>query len=169
VFRLCGLSAKSRTLAISNTIKTPKRSRNTQFIKDLLTRVVKNAYLMAVICKKCGLPDDLCACGELDKEDARIVVRLETRRFSKSSTIIEGINPKQSDMPRIVKELKSTFACGGTMKNGFIMLQGDHRDEVKGILSRLGLISTPLSFSNNGICRTVASLHFTRRHLNRPV
>ena len=93
---------------------------------------------MAVICKKCGLPDDLCACGELDKEDARIVVRLETRRFSKSSTIIEGINPKQSDMPRIVKELKSTFACGGTMKDGFIMLQGDHRDEVKGYLVKCG-------------------------------
>jgi translation initiation factor 1 len=109
-----------------------------QFIKDLLMRVVKNAYLMAVICKKCGLPDDLCACGELDKEDARIVVRLETRRFSKTSTIIEGINPKQSDMPRIIKELKSTFACGGTMKDGFIMLQGDHRDDVKGYLVKIG-------------------------------
>ena len=93
---------------------------------------------MAVICKKCGLPDDLCACGELDKEDARIVVRLETRRFSKTSTIIEGINPKQGDMPRIVKELKSNFACGGTMKDGFIMLQGDHRDDVKGYLVRIG-------------------------------
>jgi translation initiation factor 1 len=58
--------------------------------------------------------------------------------FSKTSTIIEGINPKQSDMPRIVKELKSTFACGGTMKDGFIMLQGDHRDDVKGYLVRLG-------------------------------
>src|SRR5919108_167479 len=61
---------------------------------------------MAVICKTCGLPDDLCACGELDKEEARIVVRLETRRFSKTSTIIEGINPKQSDMPKIVKAFK---------------------------------------------------------------
>jgi translation initiation factor 1 len=99
---------------------------------------VKNAYLMAVICKKCGLPDDLCACGELDKEEARIVVRLETRRFSKTSTIIEGINPKQSDMPMIVKELKSTFACGGTVKGGFIMLQGDHRDDVKGYLVKMG-------------------------------
>ena len=93
---------------------------------------------MAVICKKCGLPDDLCACGELDKEGARIVVRLETRRFSKTSTIIEGINPKQSDMPRIVKELKGTFACGGTMKDGFIMLQGGHRDDVKRYIVKIG-------------------------------
>ena len=93
---------------------------------------------MAVICKTCGLPNDLCACGELDKEEARIVVRLETRRFSKTSTIIEGINPKQGDLPKIVKELKSTFACGGTVKDGSIMLQGDHRDDVKGYLIRIG-------------------------------
>ena len=93
---------------------------------------------MAVICKKCGLPDDLCACGELDKEEARIVVRLETRRWSKKSTLIEGINPKLSDMQKIVKELKSTFACGGTAKGGFIMLQGDHRDDIKTYLVKKG-------------------------------
>ncbi|MFZ0515255.1 MAG: stress response translation initiation inhibitor YciH [Candidatus Nitrosopolaris sp.] len=93
---------------------------------------------MAVICKKCGLPDDLCACGELDKEDSRVVVRLETRRFSKTTTMIEGIDPTLSDTQRIVKELKSRFACGGTAKDGFIMLQGDHRDDVKGYLVKLG-------------------------------
>ncbi len=92
---------------------------------------------MAVICKKCGLPDDLCGYGELDKEEARFVVRLEMRRFSKTSTIIEGINSKQSDMPKIVKQLKSTFACGGTVKDGFIMLQVDHRGKMsRDILSR---------------------------------
>jgi translation initiation factor 1 len=107
-------------------------------VKDLLTGGAKNSHSMAVICKKCGLPDDLCACGELDKEDARIVVRLETRRFSKTTTLIEGINPKQSNMQKIVKELKSTFACGGTAKDGFIMLQGDHRDHVKGYLVNIG-------------------------------
>ena len=79
---------------------------------------------MPLISRKCGLPDDLCACGELDKEAARIVVRLETRRFSKTGTIIEGINPKHSDLPKMIKELKSTFACGGAIKNGFILLQG---------------------------------------------
>jgi len=94
--------------------------------------------MAAAICKKCGLPDDLCACGELDKEDARIVVRLETRRFSKTGNIIEGINLKQSDLPKMIKELKSTFACGGTVKEGFILLQGDHRDDLKGYLVKMG-------------------------------
>lgn len=93
---------------------------------------------MAVICKKCGLPDDLCACGELDREETRIVIRLETRRFSKMTTMIEGIDPKLSDIQRIVKDLKSKFACGGTAKDGFILLQGDHRDDAKGYLVKLG-------------------------------
>ncbi|MDQ4074101.1 MAG: translation initiation factor [Thermoproteota archaeon] len=93
---------------------------------------------MAVICKKCGLPDDLCACGELDKEDTRIVVRLETRRFSKTTTMIEGLDPKINNIQTIVKELKSKLACGGTAKDGFILLQGDHRDNVKDYLITKG-------------------------------
>lgn len=93
---------------------------------------------MAVICKKCGLPDDLCPCGELEKEETRIIIRLETRRFSKTTTMIEGIDPKITNMQNIVKELKSQFACGGTAKDGFIMLQGDHRDDVKGYLIKKG-------------------------------
>ena len=64
---------------------------------------------MAVICKKCGLPDDLCPCGELEKEETRIIIRLETRRFSKTTTMIEGIDPKVTNMHNIVKELKSQF------------------------------------------------------------
>jgi translation initiation factor 1 len=84
---------------------------------------------MAVICKKCGLPDDLCPCGELEKEETRIIIRLETRRFS---------DPKVTNMHNIVKELKSQFACGGTAKDGFIMLQGDHREDVKNYLVKKG-------------------------------
>ena len=46
---------------------------------------------MAVICNTCGLPDDLCACGDLDKDSTHIIIRLETRRFKKKGTMIEGL------------------------------------------------------------------------------
>ena len=101
-------------------------------------------FNMAVICKKCGLPNDLCACGELDKEETRIVIRLETRRFSKTTTMIEGIDPKLSDIHHIVKELKSKLACGGTAKDGFIMLQGDHREDVKSYLVKYGFTESAI-------------------------
>ena len=101
-------------------------------------------FNMAVICKKCGLPNDLCACGELDKEETRIVIRLEKRRFSKTTTMIEGIDPKLSDIHHIVKELKSKLACGGTAKDGFIMLQGDHREDVKSYLLKYGFTESAI-------------------------
>jgi len=35
---------------------------------------ILNQY-MADICKTCGLPQDLCACVELDKEEVKIIIR----------------------------------------------------------------------------------------------
>ncbi len=86
---------------------------------------------MAEVCNRCGLPTDLCVCEELEKEETRIVVRVEMRRFKKPITIIEGLNPKRTDLVKIAHNLKSKLACGGTAKGGYVMLQGDHRGSVK--------------------------------------
>ena len=94
--------------------------------------------LMAVICNTCGLPDDLCACGDLDKDSAHIIIRLETRRFKKKGTMIEGLDPKINNLENVAKELKSKYACGGTAKEGYVFLQGDHRDTIKETLVDLG-------------------------------
>ena len=93
---------------------------------------------MAVICNICGLPDDLCACGDLDKDSSQIIIRLETRRFKKKGTMIEGLDPKINNLESVAKELKGKYACGGTAKEGYIFLQGDHRDTIKEALVKLG-------------------------------
>ena len=93
---------------------------------------------MAVICNTCGLPDDLCACGDLDKDSSQIIIRLETRRFKKKGTMIEGLDPKINNLESVAKELKGKYACGGTAKEGYIFLQGDHRDTIKEALVKLG-------------------------------
>ena len=93
---------------------------------------------MAVICNICGLPDDLCACGDLDKDSSQIIIRLETRRFRKKGTMIEGLDPKINNLESVAKELKGKYACGGTAKEGYIFLQGDHRDTIKDALVKLG-------------------------------
>ena len=66
---------------------------------------------MAVICNTCGLPDDLCACGDLDKDSSQIIIRLETRRFKKKGTMIEGLDPKINNLESVAKELKGKYAC----------------------------------------------------------
>jgi len=82
---------------------------------------------MADICPVCGLPKDICVCGEIGKEQQRIRVRLETRKWGKPMTIIEGINSKDISLSRLAQKMKSYCACGGTAKNNQILLQGDQK------------------------------------------
>ena len=96
------------------------------------------------ICSVCGLPKDLCVCEQISKESAKITVRLEVRRFGKQTTVIEGIDPKYNDLQKVAQQLKTALACGGTAKNGTILLQGDHRDVIKNKLVQLG-------FNNNAV------------------
>ncbi len=99
---------------------------------------------MAEVCSTCGLPKDLCVCEDLEKEETRIVVRLEMRRFRKPTTMVEGLNPKRSDLDRIAHDLKSKLACGGTAKDGYILLQGDHRDGVRDSLVGMGFAESSI-------------------------
>ena len=93
---------------------------------------------MAEICATCGLPKDICVCSEISKDQQRIHVRLETRKFGKAVTIIDGINDKDTDLGRLAQKMKAYCACGGTAKNGQILLQGDHRDKVHTFLLQAG-------------------------------
>ena len=93
---------------------------------------------MAEICPTCGLPIDICVCEEISKEQQRIRVRLETRKWGKAVTIIDGINDKDANLSRLAQKLKTFCACGGTAKNNEIILQGDHRDKVRSYLIHLG-------------------------------
>ena len=93
---------------------------------------------MSEICPKCGLVKDLCVCETIAKESQVIKVFLERKKFKKFSTIIEGIDQKEIDIRDLAKSLKEKFACGGTVKDRKIELQGDHKSKVKGILIKMG-------------------------------
>ncbi len=89
-------------------------------------------------CPVCGLPKDLCVCTTLDTELEKIKIRVERRRYNKPATIIEGIDGKHHDLNDIAKKLKRTLACGGSVKDGKIILLGDHRNSLPDILVKLG-------------------------------
>lgn len=90
------------------------------------------------VCPKCGLVRDLCVCESIAREEQRIEVVAVKRKFGKIITEIRGIDPKEIDLKDVAKTLKSKLACGGTVKNGTIELQGDHRTKAREILSSLG-------------------------------
>lgn len=95
---------------------------------------------MSNICPKCGLPKEICVCEEIAREQQNISIILDRRRYGKMMTVIEGLNPHDLDMDSLISNLKSTCACGGTIKDGKIELQGDHRSKVKAALEKMGFL-----------------------------
>ena len=63
---------------------------------------------------------------------------METRKWGRPMTIIEGIDDKSEDLGRLAQKLKSLCACGGTAKKGQILLQGDQREKAKDSLTEIG-------------------------------
>ncbi len=93
---------------------------------------------MNEICPRCGLPKPICVCESIAKESQRIKVYLENKKFGKTCTVVEGLNQKEIDIKEVGKKLKSALACGGTVKDGKIELQGDHKMRVRKALVSMG-------------------------------
>lgn len=93
---------------------------------------------------KTGLPIEAIAWEDLAKSEQKIKVSIETRRYGKKITIVSGFD-KNIDVKGISKSLKAELACGGTVKDGTIELQGDHRAKVKQALVKLGFAEESIS------------------------
>jgi translation initiation factor 1 len=66
----------------------------------------------------------------------RAVIRLErTGRGGKEVTIIERIGASAAEREQLLKKLKSGLGCGGAIEGDAIVLQGDQRKRLPGILT----------------------------------
>ena len=93
---------------------------------------------MAGICSVCGLPEELCMCEQIAKEQQKIRILTDTRRYGKIVTVVDGFDTADIDMDDLARKLKTRCAAGGTYKDGRIELQGDHKKKVKEVLEELG-------------------------------
>lgn len=75
----------------------------------------------------------------LDREETQVVVRRETRKFQKPTTVIQGLPGSKEELAEIAHKLKQRLATGGTSKDGLVLLQGDHRSRIKAELVALGI------------------------------
>ncbi|MFQ6060054.1 MAG: stress response translation initiation inhibitor YciH [Thermoplasmata archaeon] len=93
---------------------------------------------MVAICPTCGLPEELCMCEEIAREQQRIRIFSDRRRYGKVVTIVEGIDESDINMDELARTLKTKCAAGGTVKDGRIELQGEHRKKVQEALEEMG-------------------------------
>ena len=103
-------------------------------------------------CRACGRPAHSGPCGRaLDRavrERSKAtppkgdgIVRIwrdKKQRRGKVVTVITGVPLAESDLSALGTQLKRQCGTGGTVKDGTIEIQGDHRDRLAEILRELG-------------------------------
>lgn len=71
----------------------------------------------------------------------KLYISLERLKGDKVATVIENFIGNKADLESLGKTLKSKCGVGGTVKDGIILLQGEHRDKVIQFLSLQGFIT----------------------------
>ena len=93
-------------------------------------------------CPICKKDLDRCTCGQKSPRPAGDgivrVGRATKGRKGKGVTVITGIPADADRLKRVAKTLKQKCGSGGTVKDGTVEIQGDHRDALVKELQGMG-------------------------------
>lgn len=67
------------------------------------------------------------------------VGRATQGRAGKGVTVITGLALPQAGIEQLARELKQKCGSGGTVRDGVIEIQGEHRDTIVALLARRGI------------------------------
>ncbi len=92
-------------------------------------------------CPGCGKPLRKCRCRFASKKHSSHagVIRIgrETKgRKGSGVTVISGLQVSDQELKLLAKKLKALCSSGGTIKQGVIEIQGDHRLKAKQYLEQ---------------------------------
>lgn len=95
------------------------------------------------ICPSCHEAVDSCRCKQRNSQapagDGVVRVSRETKgRKGKGVTLISGVPLAGEELSRYAKTLKAKCGSGGTVKDGVIEIQGDHREQLLPLLQAQG-------------------------------
>lgn len=64
--------------------------------------------------------------------------RESSGRGGKAVTLVKKLILSEDDLKALIKKLKQECGTGGTIKDGIIEIQGEHRQKIEGVLQKLG-------------------------------
>ena len=83
------------------------------------------------------------AAETLPKEKQKLRVTLDTKqRAGKVVTLVDGFVGNLDDMETLGKQLKTKCGAGGSIKDGYIIVQGDYKVKVIAWLKEWGYVLT---------------------------
>lgn len=97
---------------------------------------------LGTICPGCRRPVAQCVCrkpgGALARDGVVRVAREVAGRRGKAVSVVSGLPLGQPDLEALAAALKRSCGSGGTVRDGRIEIQGEHRDRIAAELERLG-------------------------------
>lgn len=101
------------------------------------------------VCPACGRPVKRCRCKKKGKragsastvypDDGTVRIRREVKgRGGKTVTTVFGIPLEGPGLKQFAKQLKRRCGTGGTVKDGVIVIQGDHRETLADEIQKQG-------------------------------
>ena len=90
-------------------------------------------------------PNDERAVETVPSAQQQLKIKLDTKqRAGKAVTLVQDFVGKDEDLQQLGKSIKNFCGTGGSVKDGEIIIQGDHRDKVLQWLLKNGYSRTKL-------------------------
>lgn len=106
----------------------------------MTTKGYKTVYSTETqICRACG--QAVCVCRQSRPATGGPVrVGRETKgRKGAGVTVVTGLGLDEPQLKELLSACKKRLGCGGTLRNGVLEFQGEHRDALVAELQRLGI------------------------------
>ena len=106
------------------------------------SRIVYSTAL-GQMCPNCRRPVKECGCRKDAPGVARAgpvrVGRATQGRAGKGVTVVTGLALPLAEMEQLARALKQQCGSGGTLRDGVIEIQGEHRDTIVALLAKRGI------------------------------